>query len=142
MSPGFTLVEVLVAVIVAGVIVAAGAPAIPRLLSSFSLRNTTFAVAQELRLARQRAVTARTNARITFSSSSYLRQRESPAGSNTYITDGATVSLPSGITVTSDPVNPTFDRRGLIAQPYTITVTDGTYTKTLTVAGIGRVDVQ
>jgi hypothetical protein len=133
---------VLVAVVVLGVVVAAGAPSIPRMLSTFSVRNASFAVAQELRLARQRAVTARTNARLSFSSTSYLRQRENPAGSNTYISDGATVNLPSGITVTSNPVNPTFDRRGLVAQSYTITVTDGTYTKTVTVAGIGRVDVQ
>ena len=141
-SGGYTLVEVLTAVALAGVVTAAAGATIPPMLSSFSLRNATFAVAQELRVARQRAVTTRAGARLVFSSTSYVRRRESPPGSNTYIADGATETLPSGIIVTSDPVDPTFDRRGLVALPYTITLTNGSNTKTVTVTGIGRVDVQ
>ncbi len=115
---------------------------IPRTIASFSLQNATFAVAQELRVARQRAITTRAKARIEFpSTTTYKRRRESPAGSNTYVDDGGVTTLPSGVTASSNPVNPTFDRRGLIANAYTVTLTDGSLTKTVTVTGIGRIDV-
>ena len=141
-SAGFTLFEVLITMVVSGVIMAAAGTHMPVMLASFSLQNATFSVAQDLRVARQRAVTTRARARVAFSSDQYVRRRESPAGSGTYVNDGATEMLPAGVTVTVAPADPTFDRRGLTTQAYTITLTDAyENTKPVTVNGIGRVDV-
>jgi prepilin-type N-terminal cleavage/methylation domain-containing protein len=141
-SAGFTLFEVLITVVLAGVITAAAATRMPVMLSSFALQNATFAVAQELRVARQRAVTMGARARVTIASDQYIRRRESPPASNTYVDDGAVETMPNGVTLSVNPSDPIFDRRGLTAQPYTVTLTDAySNTKTVTVNGIGRVDV-
>jgi hypothetical protein len=69
-------------------------------------------------------------------------RRESPAGSGTYVDDGAPRSLPSGVAVSASPGDPIFDSRGLTAQPYTLIVQNGYETsKTITVTGIGRINV-
>jgi len=139
---GYSLIEVLVACALAGVLIAAAAPSLPRMLGAYALQNATFRVANDLRWARQRAVTTNAKGRIVFASGQYQMRRESPKGSGTYVDDGAPQSLPSGVTVTSSPVNPTFDSRGLPALPYVVTVADGTSpSKTITVTGTGRVNV-
>lgn len=139
---GYSLIEILVACSLAGVLMAAAAPSLPRMLGSYSLQNVTFRVANDLRLTRQRAVTTNAKGRVVFASGQYQVRRESPPGSGTYVDDGARQSLPNGVTVSSSPVNPTFNSRGLAAQPYVITVQDAyATTKTITVTGIGRVNV-
>jgi len=139
---GYSLIEILVACALAGVLMVAAGPSLPRMLGSFALQNATFRVANDLRMARQRAVTTNAKGRVVFTSGQYQVRRESPAGSGTYIDDGAPQALPNGVTVSSSPVNPTFDSRGLTAQPYVITVQDAyATTKTITVTGIGRVNV-
>jgi len=141
-SAGFTLFEVLITVVIAGVMIASAATRMPVMLSSFALQNATFSVAQELRVARQRAVTMRARARVTISSGQYIRRRESAPGSGTYVDDGAVETMPSGVTLSVNPSDPIFDRRGLTAQPFTVTLTDAySNTKTVTVNTIGRVDV-
>lgn len=139
---GYSLIEVLVGCALGGVLMAAALPQLPRMWSSFQLQNATFQVANDLRLARERALVTNGKGRIVFSSASYQLRRESPVGSGTYVNDGASIPLPSTASVSSNPVNPTFDARGLApAAPYTITVSNGTSTKTITVSTVGRVVV-
>ena len=89
-----------------------------------------------------RAVTQNARARLRFNGSTYVRERESPAGSNTYVNDGPTATLPNGLAVTLANGNPTFDSRGLPTQQYSLTL-GGNYatTRTITVTTIGRVNV-
>ena len=139
---GYSLIEVLVACSLAGVVMAAALPQLPRLWSTFQLQNATFQVANDLRLARERALATNGKGRIVFASTTYQLRRESPVGSGTYVNDGAAMQLPSTTSLTSSPVNPTFDARGLApAAPYTITLSNGTSTKTITVSTVGRVTV-
>jgi Tfp pilus assembly protein FimT len=114
-------------------------PRMPAMLGSFALQNTTFEIANDLRLARERAVATNGKGRIVFASDTYQLRRETSPGN--YVDDGAVRSLPSNTSVTSAPVDPTFDSRGLVAAPYTITVANGYSTKTITVTAIGRVVV-
>jgi len=116
-------------------------PRMPAMLGSFALQNATFEIANDLRLARERAVATNGKGRIVFGSDTYQLRRETPIGSGTYVDDGAVRLLPSNTSVTSAPVNPTFDSRGLLTAPYTITVANGYSTKTITVTVIGRVVV-
>jgi prepilin-type N-terminal cleavage/methylation domain-containing protein len=140
-AAGYSLIEVLVACAIAGVLMGAAIPRMPATLGTFALQNTTFEIANHLRLARERAVATNGKGRIVFGSTSYQLRRENPVGSGTYVTDGAVYELPSNTSVTSSPVDPTFDSRGLVTAPYTITVANGFSTKTITVTAIGRVVV-
>ncbi len=134
--------EVLVACGIAGAVMGAAAPRLPSMLSSFSLRNSTFQIANDLRLARQRAIATNGRGRIVFANNgNYQIRRESPPGSGTFVDDGGVRSVPAGTTVTPNPVDPTFDSRGLVTAPYTITIANGSTTKTITVTAIGRVQV-
>jgi Tfp pilus assembly protein FimT len=120
----------------------AAAPRLPAMLTSFSLRNTTFQIANDLRLTRERAITTNGKGRIVFATNgNYQIRRESPPGSGTFVDDGAVRSVPDGTTVTPNPLDPTFDSRGLVTAPYTITVAHGSTTKTITVTAIGRIQV-
>jgi prepilin-type N-terminal cleavage/methylation domain-containing protein len=138
---GYSLIEVLVACAIAGVLMGSAVPRLPPMLASFALQNTTFQIVNDLRLARQRAVTTNGNGRLVFGSGNYRMRRESPPESG-YVDDGVVQSVPTGITITSNPVNPTFNSRGLTAAPYTITIANAySTTKTITVTAIGRVTV-
>lgn len=139
---GYTFIEMAVTLALVGVVSATGAAHIPRMLASYDLSATATRVANDIRLVRMRAVTQNARARLLFTGSTYAPERESPAGTGTYVADGATTTLPSGVTVTVTPGDPTFDSRGLTTQPYTVTVTN-TYgtTRTITVTSIGRVNL-
>jgi len=140
---GYSLIEVLVTTSLAATLVGVAGTSLPSMLSSHALHSATFQVIEDLRLARQRAIATNGRARIVFGSGSYLVRRENPAGSGNYVTDGASRQLPNGVSVEVDPdEDPTFDSRGLTAQPYTITLSnDHDTTRTITVTAIGRVNV-
>ena len=139
---GFTLIEVLTACALMTVVFAAALPRISAMRASFDVQSTTFQIANDLRLARERAITTNGKGRVAFSSSNYQVRRESPVGSGTYVNDGGSVPLPTGVTASSNPTNPTFDSRGIPASAYTITVTKaGATAKTITVNVIGRINV-
>jgi prepilin-type N-terminal cleavage/methylation domain-containing protein len=140
---GFTLVEVVVACALMTLVFAAALPRIVTLRASFDVQNTTFQIANDLRLARERAITTNGKGRVAFSSTNYQVRRESPVGSGIYVADGGSVSFPHGVTALSSPINPTFDSRGIPVAPYTITVSKtGATAKTITVTAIGRINVQ
>jgi prepilin-type N-terminal cleavage/methylation domain-containing protein len=142
-AKGYSLIELLVACALVGVVLSAASTRLPVMLNSFALQNATFQIANDLRLARARAIATNGKGRITFASTTYQARRESPVGSGTYVSDGALQSLPTGITVASNPVNPTFDSRGLMTQTYTITLTSPqSHTKTIALTALGRISVQ
>ena len=134
--------EVVAACALMTLVFAAALPRISVLRASFDVQNTTFQIANDLRLARERAIATNGKGRVAFSSANYQVRRESPVGSGTFVADGASVSLPSGVTASSNPTNPTFDSRGIPVAPYTITVNKtGATAKTITVTAIGRINV-
>jgi Tfp pilus assembly protein FimT len=124
-----------------GIVSAMGMTRIPGLVGAYRVSGTTSEIANEIRLTRMRAVTQNARARLRFNGNTYVRERENPAGSNAYVTDGPTHTLPNGVNVTLANGNPTFDSRGLPAQQYSLSLS-GTYatTRTLTVTTIGRVN--
>jgi len=139
---GVSFLEMIVAVALVGVITAAAGPRIPMMLASYDLVDTTQQIALDLRLARERAITSNAKARVQFASGNWVVQHESPVGSGTYVTDGATQMLPTTITTDTAGTTPTFDSRGLAIQPYTITVTNNYGTsKTISVSATGRINV-
>jgi prepilin-type N-terminal cleavage/methylation domain-containing protein len=139
---GYTFIELAVTLAMVGIVSAMGMTRIPGLIASYNVSGTTSQIANEIRLTRMRAVTQNARARLRFNGNTYVRERESPAGSNTYVTDGETATLPNGLSVTLANGNPMFDSRGLPVQQYSLTLS-GTYatTRTITVTTIGRVNV-
>lgn len=139
---GYSLIEVAVVLALVGIVTATGLPRLPRMLAAYDLSNGAQQLANDLRLARMRAVTSGDKARIQFGTGNYVPERESEPGSGAFPPDGATQMLPSSVTVASAPADPTFDSRGFAVQPYTITLTSKYgETKTITVTSIGRVNV-
>ena len=139
---GFTIVELVVVAGLAGIVAAIAVPRVPRMVAVYDAANMASQIALDLRLARERAVTTNAKARLSFSTTAYQPQRESPAGSGTYISDGAQQNLANGITVTTNPSTPIFDSRGLTTQAYTLTITNAYGdSKTITVSVIGRINV-
>ncbi|MFM7231429.1 MAG: GspH/FimT family pseudopilin [bacterium] len=65
-SPGFTLIELMVALVIAGLMIATGLPAIERYRSTLALEQAHTQVLQDVRRARQLAVTRRAPVVIRF----------------------------------------------------------------------------
>ncbi len=82
---GFSLVELMIVLVVAGIILAFGAPALRRYVDSYRVRDGATQLASELRLARQKAVTNNTENWLFMAagtSSYFTRYRTKDAAGN------------------------------------------------------------
>ncbi len=139
---GFSIIELMATMAIGAIVMAVAAPRIPVMLATYDVSEAARQIALDLRLARGRAIATNSHARLQFDVQSYLPQRESPANSNAYVTDGGLQRVATTVTIATNPGNPIFDSRGLTTQAYTITLSNGYgTTKTITVTTIGRVNV-
>ncbi len=65
-TTAFTLIEMLTVIVIVGIILAVGIPALTSLMKSGGMNSATRQVANALTLARQYAITKRTNVRVVF----------------------------------------------------------------------------
>ncbi len=65
-TTAFTLIEMLTVIVIVGIILAVGIPALTSLMKSGGMNAATRQVANSLTLARQYAITKRTNVRVVF----------------------------------------------------------------------------
>ena len=65
-ATGFTLIEMLTVIVIIGIVLAMGLPAVTKLMKSGGLSSASRQVANTLGLARQYAITRRTYARVVF----------------------------------------------------------------------------
>lgn len=112
-APGFTLVEILVAIAILAILAAVALPNWGPILGSYRLRAGVRQVYGELQRARMRAIAENRRIRVQFfnASDTYQIQRENTPGSNTYNTTGILIPLPGGIKVEADATI-TFQPRG------------------------------
>jgi prepilin-type N-terminal cleavage/methylation domain-containing protein len=96
---GFTLLELLIAVLVFAVLGAVAAPATRRALAGWRLSAAARQVVLDLKLARARAILDSATHRVRFSvpDSSYQHERQRPSGS--YEPAGPPTDLPADVTV-------------------------------------------
>jgi prepilin-type N-terminal cleavage/methylation domain-containing protein len=96
--PGFTLLELLVAVTLSGALAAIGVLRWSDMMSGWRLGAAVRQIVLELKVARMQAVSENTDRRVRLPvpGSSYLRERRE---SSAYVADGRATALPEGVDV-------------------------------------------
>lgn len=136
-SAGFTLMEMMTAISVIGILAAIGFPAFTRTLPGLRLTDAARQVATELQHVRMKAIAKGIAQQISFSTSSYVLQQCNGACTN----DSGNIGLPAGITATAATA-PRFEPRGTVTTAAAITLSNGTSQKFVCVKTIGRVNIQ
>lgn len=132
---GFTLIEVLSTLVIAGILMAIAIPRFYALLPGIRVASAARQVATDLQLARMRAIAQRTTKTIIFT----------PPNLYTFDADTRNLSLLfPGTTVAVNPGNPTFTTVGgnNANATTTITLTNNGLLRTVTVNAAGKIFTQ
>ncbi len=136
-SQGFTLIEILVAVALSGIILTVGAPSATKLLQRYQLRGATSQLSFELVRARTQAISQNRSVRFTLHrSGGYTVERSNDNG--TFGSVVAQVDLPSGIELSADFDAVTFDRDGSADRTVVISLANNEAHRTISMNSIGR----
>ncbi len=130
-SSGFSLMEMLVAISIAGILMGIAVPAFNRLLPGIRLSSAARQIATDLQLAKMRAIAQHTNQTVTFNPSTATYTFGADTRNLSQLYPGTTFTAPSG-------GNPVFTTTGT-ANTTTITITNNGQTKQVSVTAIGRV---
>ncbi len=134
---GFSLIQLTVALGMAGVLSATAAPVTGMYLKRYRLSTATGQVAFELARARMQAVAQSAFVRVRFPDSThYVRERSTD--NVTFAADGPVMALPNGVSA-SGVTTITFQRTGMIPATVYLTLTNGTVSKTVYTNVLGRV---
>ena len=127
---GFTVIEILVALAVMGILIKISVPAFSSWLPTLKLSSAARQVATDLQLARMKAISQNSSYTVTFNTGN---------GTYTYGSESRDLGqLFPGITISSAS-NPTFTPRGT-ANAVTITLSNGSAQKLVCVKAMGRVN--
>jgi prepilin-type N-terminal cleavage/methylation domain-containing protein len=135
---GFTVIEILAAIGVAGLLMVIAMPFFTKTLPALRLTDAARQVATDLQQVRMRAIAQSIPHQISFSSTTYVIQRCNGTCAN----DGGNMALPEGITVTPPASPPQFQPRGSVSAATTIRLSNGTTNKWVCVRIVGRINVQ
>lgn len=136
---GFSLIEAIVAVAIAGIISLMAAPNLGSYVKKYRLVGTTNQIAFDIARARMQAVGQNVFVRIRFlDATHYMRERSTDG--TTYVADDISAALPSGITAPDAP-STTFTRNGVATAATRINVTNGDTTKRIDTNILGRVAI-
>jgi prepilin-type N-terminal cleavage/methylation domain-containing protein len=138
---GFTIIEVLAAMGVAGLLMVIGMPIFTKTLPAIRLTDAARQIATELQHARMKAIAESMPHQISFLSTKYHVER-CVAGTCTATVDRQNVALPEGITVTPPASPPQFQARGTVSSAATIKISNGSTDKWVCVKIVGRINVQ
>lgn len=132
---GFTLIEIVMALALAGLFVYGGAYTFQRLAPKFQLQSGIWEVTSGLNQARFRAIMTGTPVRVRFVPTGFVFERYNEAA-KTWRT-ARTASLP-GVAVRANN-SPVFHPQGTVSDLASITVSNAQGTYRITVAITGRV---
>jgi prepilin-type N-terminal cleavage/methylation domain-containing protein len=135
---GFTVIELMAAISVAGLLMATAMPFFTKTLPGLRLTDAARQIATDLQQVRMRAIAQSIPHQINFSASTYVIQRCSGACAN----DGGNLALPEGITVTPPSTPPQFQPRGTVSSATNIRLSNGTHNKWVCVKIVGRINIQ
>lgn len=131
---GFTVLELMVAMGIAMVVLGIAIPNFLSWLPTLRLSAAARQVASDLQVARMKAISQNAAYTVTFNTTD-----------STYNFTGTSrdvVQEYPGITISSAPANPVFTPRGTASTTGTITLSNGTATKSIVVSTVGRVIIQ
>ena len=134
---GFSLIQLTVALGMAGVLSATAAPVTGEYLRQYRLSSASGEVAFDLARARMQAVAQSAFVRIRFPDAThYVRERST--NNVTFTADGAVLALPNGVSASGASAI-TFQRNGMIPATVSLTLSNGHSSKTLKTNVLGRV---
>jgi prepilin-type N-terminal cleavage/methylation domain-containing protein len=136
-SRGFTVIEMMTAILVGAILMAIAVPAFFAVLPGLRLGFAARQVATELNQLRMKAIAQNIPYQIAFSTNTYVLQK-CPASCTD---DSEDITLPTGISLTAS-TSPQFLTRGTAAAATTITLTNGSTQKWVCVRTVGRINVQ
>jgi prepilin-type N-terminal cleavage/methylation domain-containing protein len=132
---GLTLMEVMAAIGVLGILIAIAMPNFLSTLPALRLNDATRQVATDLQTARMRAIAQNNSNTVSFTVSSGIYN--STLGNESIDID----QLYPGISFSAVSANPVFTSRGTASTTATITLTNGSATKQVEVTSVGRVRI-
>ncbi len=137
---GFSLIEAVVAVALAGVIGAVAAPMASSYVKQYRIIGAANQLAFEIARTRMQAVGQNVSLRVRFTgSSSYLRERSTDGGAS-WTQVEVTTTLPSGVYAqTSPPI--AFNKNGVATIATSVMLSNGETTKTIRTNVLGRVTI-
>jgi type IV fimbrial biogenesis protein FimT len=139
-SQGFTLIELMVAITVLGVISALAAPSFKQLLAAQRVRVTAYNIVGDLVFARSEAVKRGENVTVTPTSSAWTNGWSINVASTAEVIGGQG-SVGGGVQFTASPASVTFDRNGrtnvLTVVRFALT-DDGTHPRCISLDPSGR----
>jgi prepilin-type N-terminal cleavage/methylation domain-containing protein len=137
-AAGFTLIELMAAIGVAGLLMIIAMPFFTKTLPGLRLTDAARQIATELQHVRMKTISQSIPHQISFSTTTYVVQR----CNGTCADDGGNMALPEGITVTPPSTPPQFQPRGTVSSATTIRISNGTSNKWVCVKIVGRINVQ
>jgi prepilin-type N-terminal cleavage/methylation domain-containing protein len=135
---GFTLIEMMATIGVAGLLMAIATPIFTKTLPGLRLNDAARQIATDLQQVRMRAVAQSIPYQIAFGTATYVVQN----CNGTCADVGGNMALPPGITITPPSTAPQFQPRGTVTTAATIRVSNGTTNKWVCVKIVGRVNIQ
>lgn len=130
-ASGVTLVEIMVALVVFGILIAASVPAFRKYMATQQVEGTIHRLAANLRLARQSAAAERNNYKVTFNPTAKRYSMLDDDNNNGVADNGEMVlgpiNIPAELTVTNGPALP-FPGDTLVFYPNGSTSSTGTMT--------------
>ena len=135
---GFTLMELMACLGVAGLLMVLAIPAFRNTLPGLRLNDAARQIATELQQVRMKAIAQSIPHQINFSTTTYVVQRCNGTCTN----DGGNMTIPEGITITPPGTSPQFQTRGTVPAATTIRLSNGTVNKWVCVTVIGRIKIQ
>jgi prepilin-type N-terminal cleavage/methylation domain-containing protein len=144
---GFSMAEVLIVLVIAGLVLAMAGPKLTGYLRSLTARSTTVQVSSDLALARTQAVReGRTVSFRVVSASRYQVTVDDAAGNPVQTVKTVDVSGPQHSSVLLSPVGGrvAFDSRGMLRNDNNntaaaVVVSRGTQVDSITISAVGRV---
>lgn len=142
-SYGFTLIEVLIAIAIVGIISAVAVPVLQNLLPIYRLNSAAGALVSDLQYAKMKAVSQKRNIKVLFNieNNSYKMQYKDHS-IWTDLTGASERNLSNaGICLAAASNNPVFSARGMVSPTATVQIRNSNGTREIKVSLCGRIKV-
>lgn len=140
---GTSFMDVLVGIAISGVTLGIAMSTMPSLMQPYRLSSATRILTAEFRVARMKAIAQNRRYRINFNDDGGTYRIEEEASANNWqVTTGSGVqTLPDGISFSEINTTPTFNAQGMLNQAFSVDVSSGDKTRTVSVNLLGNVSI-